>query len=195
MTQKNPQKAHVRQSSQGGKSSEARRLEPAKRVSNLPDEAVLTSEWPFELDKEKATPRLVALLFFDYANETADRKLNLAGIFDRLFVDKETKKTVPIGVFVRTAETVDSSVYVSIISPEKKAVGGFAFSIPRKAAEVEGKKYALFQMLARIQFDAPVEGTYWFNVAFDGKSLGGCPLVVEFRNFKETKDGITRGDG
>jgi hypothetical protein len=162
----------------------------------LPDEAVLTSEWPFDLDEEKVMPRLVALLFFDYGNETADHKLNLSGIFDRIFVDKVAKKTVPIGVFVRTAETFDTPVYVSIVSPESKPVGGFAFSIPRKdAQQASGQKYAMFQIMARIQFDAPVEGTYWFNIAFNGKLLGGCPLVVEFRDFKEIKDGITRGDG
>jgi hypothetical protein len=161
----------------------------------LPDEvASLVSEIPLDLDAEKAMPRLVALLFFDYGNETADRKLNLVGVFDRLFVDEETKKTVPIGVFLRTAQTVDLPVYVSIISPEKKAVGGLQFSIARESTEVDGRKHLMFQMLARIQFEAPVEGTYWFNVAFDGKSLGGCPLQIEFRNFKEVQEGITRGD-
>lgn len=155
----------------------------------------VTAEWDFDLDTEKARPRLVSLLFFDYANETADRKLNLAGVFDRLFVDTETKKSVPIGVFVRVAEAYDSPVFVNIVSPEKKAVGGFAFSVSRKdVKEKIGDKFAMFQILARVEFETPVEGTYWFNVAFDGNSLGGCPLVVEFRNFKEVRDGITRGD-
>lgn len=163
----------------------------------MPEEAAtITAEWAFDLETEKGRPRLVSLLFFDYANETGDRKLNLSGVFDRLFVDKETKKTIPFGVFVRVAQAYDSPVFVTIVSPENKPAGGFAFSVARKDVESQtGNKFAMFQIMARVRFEAPVEGTYWFDVAFDGKSLGGCPLVVEFRDLKETKDGVTRGDG
>jgi len=160
--------------------------------------AELVSEISLDVDAEKATPRMVALLFFDYANLTGDGKLNLAGVFDRLFVDRETKKTVPIGIFIRVAETVGSTVFVTIHSPDKKVAAGFAFAVPSENVELkdarrEGEKHLMFQMLARVQFDAPAEGTYWVNVGFDGKSIGGCPLVIEFRDANEMQE-ITRGD-
>ena len=148
----------------------------------------------FDFGSEIEKPRLVSLLFFDFANQTSDGKVNLSGIFDRLLVSPETKKTVPIGIFVRTARTYDSPVTVSIISPGKKPVGGFAFTMTRQEREAQGGKGdGMMQILARVQFDAPSEGEYWFAVGFDGQTIGGCPLLVEFRE-KEIGEEITRGD-
>ncbi len=165
-------------------------------MSTLEDAVVEELKAPIDIDSEKATPHLVALLFFDYANSTGDGKLNLAGIFDRIFVDREAKQTAPVGVFIRTTETVDSPVRVTIISPENEVAGGFHYKIPRKDMVLPGgQKHIMMQMVASVQFNTPVEGTYWVDVSFNEKSLGGSPLKVEFAETKESKNGTTRGDG
>lgn len=145
---------------------------------------------PANLDPEQ--PRLVAILFFDYSNQTEAGKLNLNGIFDRLFVDTKEKRTVPFGIFVRTAKTLDAPVQVAILTPKRKPTGGIAFSV--NSADLGDQKPDMVQFLGNVQFDAPVEGNYWFDVSFRGERLGGCPLKIEFKDFKELIDGHRRGD-
>ena len=146
-----------------------------------------------DIAKEREKPRLVAILFYDNGNQTDDRKITLAGMFDRLFVDLSEKKTVPFGIFVRTAKTFDAPVRVAIVSPDNKVVGGFTFTTYSKDAP-KGEKPNMTQLVGRVRFNAPVEGDYWFDVSFNGQSLGGCPLKVEFKDLKELIDGYTRGD-
>ena len=155
--------------------------------------ATLKIGTPMKVSADAKKPRLVAILFFDFANQTETQKLNLNGIFDRVFVDINEKKTVPFGVFVRTARTLDSPVQVAIVSPKNKLAGGFRFTV--NSADLGGKKPELIQFVGNVSFATPVEGLYWFDVSYEGKPLGGCYLQVEFKDLKEfIKDGATRGD-
>jgi hypothetical protein len=128
----------------------------------MPEETVVEPRVIADLASKTREPRLVSFLFFDYANETTDRKVNLLGLFDRLYVDQETKRTVPVGIFVRTGNTFDSPVNVQIADPEGKVVGGFSFEVSRAQAE-KTTKIGQMQIMARIQFNTPVVGTYWFQ--------------------------------
>jgi hypothetical protein len=155
----------------------------------LANETVKDIATSFDIEAAKAKPVLVALLFFDYANQTSEGKVNLLGIFDRIFVDPNEKKTVPFGLFVRTNETLDSPVKIVIISPENKIVGNLEYELPRKSAPVtEKQKQVMMQVMLQVQFAAPLEGGYWFDVSFEGQSLGGAPLTVAYRDLKEIKE-------
>lgn len=138
-----------------------------------------------EIDK----PRVIALVFCDFFNQTKEVKLNLLGIFDRIYVEPTIKKSPRFGVFVRTAHTFVDAVEVVIYSPNKQAVAGFAFRVKEDAAI---KDQFQMQFIGFIEIDTPEEGLYWFNVAYQGKTIGGAGLKVEFR---EVTDGEgTRGD-
>ncbi len=155
----------------------------------MADETVTDIAASFDIEATKAVARLSALLFFDYANQTGDGKVNLLGVFDRIFVDTDEKKTLPFGVFVRTHETLDSPVKVSVISPENKAVGNFQYELARKDVVLpEGQKFVMMQVMLQVHFDAPLEGSYWVDVSFQGQSLGGAPLTVAYRDLKKLKE-------
>ena len=141
---------------------------------------------------EREKPRLVSILFFDYANVTTERKLNLMGIFDRIYVDQKTKKTTPIGVFIRVCKAWDAPIRATIIDPDNKPIGGLAFSVD--PAQYPENKPDQLQSLGRVEFQATVEGTYWLDISYREQSLGGAPLLVEFRDLKEIINGHTRGD-
>ncbi|HEY2970892.1 MAG TPA: hypothetical protein VGJ48_00135, partial [Pyrinomonadaceae bacterium] len=40
---------------------------------------------------------------------------------------------------------------------------------------------AQIQLVIGLQFTADMEGSYWFDVAYKGKSIGGAGVVVEYR--------------
>ena len=174
----------------------AKRKKPSGRVvrtnRKVPKVGRLKIDIPADVTVEREKSRLVAILFFDFANQTDTRKLNLNGVFDRLFVDLKEKKTVPFGVLVRTAKTLDFPVQVAILAPNGTIAGGFVFSV--KSEEIGNQKPDMIQFVGNVQFIAPVEGDYWFDVSFKGKSIGGCPLKIEFRDLKELINGHTRGD-
>lgn len=144
-----------------------------------------------DVKKERGKPRLVSLLFFDYSNVTKTDKLNLLGVYDQIYVDHITKKTTPIGVFVRVCKAWEFPITVTIFDPDNKAIGGVAFSVSAEQ-RMEGKDQ--LQSVGNLQFQATTEGNYWFDISYGGKSLGGAPLLLKFRDLKELVDGHTRGD-
>lgn len=144
-----------------------------------------------DVAQERLKPRVVALLFFDFANQAENSKLNLLGIFDRLRVNPETKRTNPIGVFLRTSRTFDSETFITVYDPNGEMVAGASFGIDKSEAE----KFIQTQVLIRLQFDASIEGLYWFDVSYQGSSIGGAPLLLEFKPLKDgDKDGHSSGD-
>lgn len=80
-------------------------------------------------------------------------------------------------------------VKIVIISPENKIVGNLEYELPRKSAPVtEKQKPVMMQVMLQVQFAAPLEGGYWFDVSFEGQSLGGAPLTVAYRDLKEIEE-------
>ena len=149
-----------------------------------------TVEIPVTIDiaRERQKPRLIALLFCDFFNLTNDKKGNLLGVFDRVYVPRTNSVTPRFTLFLRTAETHQGAVRTTIIAPNNKAVNQFV-SIPDDADTIiEGIPVNLQSMIS-IQFQAEVEGVYWFDVSYEGESLGGAGLVVEFRDAEVQKRG------
>src|SRR3954466_3334073 len=70
------------------------------------------------IEERWRVPRLAALLFVDYFNQTSDGKYNLVGIFDKYTVDPASPKTRPFGLFVRTTETRDGQILILGHSPD-----------------------------------------------------------------------------
>lgn len=128
-----------------------------------------------------AKPRLEGILFAEYANQTGDTKTNLSGIFERLFIDPKTKKSGNFFLFVRTAETHEGVVEIILVDPKSKARLGIKFD-GRNFAVAEPNPYPrLMQFLDRVSFEATIEGTYWVHVTYEGETLGGAPLSVEWK--------------
>ncbi len=128
---------------------------------------------------ERQKPRLLSILFCDFASLTLEKKVNLLGVFDRIFVHPETKRTPVFTLFVRTAETIDERLTVSLFQPNGKLSLGFHFG-------GENETYtpnlpAQIQLMVGLQFTAEMEGAYWFDVSYKHVSLGGAGLVVEYR--------------
>lgn len=138
-------------------------------------------------------PRLEAILFCDYANRTQEGKLMLVGCFERIiFSQEEQKVSMPFFLFFRTAETTDGFLQVSIIAPNEKIVLAFQFDTSKLKFAPDAP--ANVDFLQQIQFPAPHEGFYWFDVAYKGESLGGAPLAIEFRTEETNEDERKAGD-
>lgn len=160
----------------------------------MSDETKTEPTVPIDLVQEREKPRLLSILFFDFYSETKEGKLNLLGIFDRLFVDPSRKRTMPIGIFVRTAQAFGANIKCEIHSPEGIVTGGFNFMVPASARLPDGTQPIQAQILARLEFNAPVDGTYWFAISFAGQVLGGAPLVIQYKDPKELEGEPTTGN-
>src|SRR5438270_374416 len=100
----------------------------------LPEEAKVLPRL-IDAAQERKKPRLVTILFFDFSNETRERKLNLLGVFDRLFVAPETKKSHQFGIFLRIAQVYNDRVEVTIYGPTGDKMGDFGFDTSSEAEE------------------------------------------------------------
>ncbi|PYP83507.1 MAG: hypothetical protein DMF61_23080 [Blastocatellia bacterium AA13] len=137
--------------------------------------------------QELEKPRLVSLLFYDFANRTANGKFNLSGIFDRILVDLNKKRTRSFGLFTKTAETHKGIIRILILDPNGKLVVALDFGMDATEFPPD-QKYHITQASGAIEFDTPIEGLYWFDVSYNGKSLGGTALQIEFAT-QEKRDG------
>lgn len=144
-----------------------------------------------DVTQEREKPRLVSVLFYDFANRTGNGKFNLSGIFDRIFVDAEKKRTRSFGMFIKTAETHEGIIRVLILDPNGQLIAALDFGLAEKEFPKD-EKYHITQASGGIEFDTPVEGLYWFDVSYNGKSLGGTALQVDFA-ISENKDGSDAG--
>ncbi|HKZ79363.1 MAG TPA: hypothetical protein VJ124_13900 [Pyrinomonadaceae bacterium] len=76
------------------KQSLARKKLPLKRgVKSAEKELVRVDLRHVNVPEERKRPRLLSILFCDFASFTIDKKVNLLGIFDRIYVHPEQKKT------------------------------------------------------------------------------------------------------
>ena len=141
-----------------------------------------TAEIPeanIEVAQEREKPRLISLLFYDFANRTANGKFNLSGIFDRIIVDAEKKRTRSFGMFIKTAETQEGVVRILILDPNGQVIAGLDFGLAEKEYRKD-ESYHVAQASGGIEFETPVEGLYWSDVSYNGKSLGGTALQIDF---------------
>lgn len=153
--------------------------QPSLSTANTTVEAQRRYASGLDLKSEREKPRVLSILFCDFANFTIDKKVNLLGIFDRIYVHPENKKTPTFTLFIRTAETVDERLSVTLFDPMGKPGLGFQFG-GEQQTYTPGLP-AQIQLVIGLQFTAQVEGAYWFDVAYKQKSIGGAGLVVEYR--------------
>jgi hypothetical protein len=144
------------------------------------------AEIDLDIELERKRPRLLALLFCDFSSLAKDDKANLLGIFDRIYVDKEKPITPTFVAFVRVAE-VTNSFDITMIAPDNSRV----FSIKLQVPPVDFTKSLPRQAQAAqlLQFEVQQEGVYWVDVSYEGKSLGGGGLTIEFRRTEEKEGG------
>lgn len=150
------------------------------------EETAVIPKINIDVAQELEKPRLVSLLFYDFANRTGNGKLNILGVFDRIIVDAEKKRTRSFGMFIKTAETHEGIIRILILDPNRQLVAALDFGLAEKEFPKD-EKYHIAQASGAIEFDTPVEGLYWFDVSYNGKSLGGTALRVDF-TISENKD-------
>jgi hypothetical protein len=126
---------------------------------------------------ERKTPRLVAILFCAYVSSDKEGRNNLLGCFDRIFADPATKQTGQFILVVRTYETREKGIVISILDPANKIVAAVVFDEPK---QLPTDRPMHLQYSGPINFTAATNGPYWFDVSYKGKSIGGESLIVEF---------------
>ena len=141
-----------------------------------------------DIAKERQKPRLISILFCDFANQTSDGKTNLLGIFDSIYVHPVIRDTPTFVLFIRTAETYSAALDITLIAPNNDIV------LTVKSSGIESKRVKTdlpvnIQTIVRFQFKAIIEGVYWFDVTYMGESLGGSGLPVMFRETEDRASG------
>ena len=149
------------------------------------EQVVVSASVDIELSKERKKPRLLALLFCDFASIAKDDKINLLGTFDKIYVDPEKRTTPMFVVYVRVAE-VSEAFAITVFGPDDLPTLQM-FSVP-PSAFTEGLPRQV-QTIIRFQFKLEKEGTYWFDISYQGSSLGGAGLPIEYRPGKEQESG------
>lgn len=143
----------------------------------------------FNVADARKRPRLLALLFCNHTNTTKDDKANLIGVFDRVFVHPEVKKTPQFVIFIRTAETTQEPMLLSVFNPDGTPAVAFEFASDVTEHKFTPDRPAQVQFIAGMRFDVGADGIYWFDVSYKGESIGGAGLVVEFRETEDKEGG------
>lgn len=137
--------------------------------------------------EEVKKPRLSAILFCEYAARTDRDTYLLAGCFERFLFNKDERKvTSHFFLYVSTSETKDGVFQVAVVSPDENIILAYSYELGSEGL-IPGIP-ASVHFLERVQFPVPVEGIYWIDVSFNGESLGGAPLIVEFEKEKAEED-------
>ena len=182
----------VENSDMATKTKTKKTSKPSSAKRGWSSEEIARRQANIDLAKELKKPRLVSVLFCDFANQTVEGKLNLLGIFDRIFVDPELKKTPPVGFFVRTGGTFDGPVEITILDPNDQMVAVLSFAAD-DMSKTEGKHFQM-QVVGKVQFPTSTEGLYWFDISYQGESLGGTGLQIEYRKLEADNNEHTRSD-
>ncbi|HEV2880577.1 MAG TPA: hypothetical protein VGX24_04660 [Pyrinomonadaceae bacterium] len=154
----------------------------------MPEQLPIAGTKPIDIEKERATPRLVSLLFCDFWNQAEDGKINLIGIFDRIYVHSKGRLTPYFVLFIRSVDTIEESLKVRVFAPDDSPVVGIDFD-DFDASVFTPNLPANVQSILKIRFPVESQGVYWFNVFYKGESLGGAGLVVEYRETEGRKGG------
>ena|SRR5688572_8221958 len=128
--------------------------------------------------EEKKKPRLLALLFCDFTSLTKDDKPNLLGVFDRIYIDRNNPHTPPFAVFVRVAEAIEP-FQMTMFGPDDLPAFQIK-SVPSQVEYTEGLPRQI-QTAFVVKFEVKAEGVFWFDVSYQGNSLGGAGLHIQYR--------------
>ena len=146
---------------------------------------ILTSEQrtTVDLTGEIDKPRLLAFLFAEWAETTVSGKAVIAGVFDRIFYQKDSAASFYI--YARLAQALEEPVTITILAPDGAQLGDIVLKRPENA--VRDTNQAYLQIAARLAFPFDRPGLYWFSVVYKGERLGLAPLQVDL--LPEVSDG------
>ena len=134
------------------------------------------------LIRKRKDPRLEAIVFADYAVVGRDGKTTVAAIFDRVFADPEKRKTGRFFLYIKTAETMDAPVGITISDPKGRLVATATGSVDSSAFEGEPPTGVAMIVPFSLRLGPQgIDGPYWFEVFYKEQSLGGSVLNVAFR--------------
>lgn len=134
---------------------------------------------------ELKKPRLVTIIFCDYASLAKDGKANLMGCFDRFFLKASAENTGTFWLYIRTAETWDGEVQFALVNAQNEPVAGFTFNTSEVVPLPSKDRPAFFQFIGQLAFAIAEPGFYWADVSFNGIPLGGTPLTIQYLPEKE----------
>ena len=160
-------------------------------ITLVQEELIQEADQIVDIASEVARPRLLAILFCDWVNETPENKANLIGAFDRLFVQSDSRLTPPFTLYIRATHVHEGPTLIRVFQPDGR-VGLEAAVEPPEVTEGTDEPENL-QVIARMQFVAEQVGTYWVEVSYRGQSLGGAPLVVQLRDIDNGGHGEAEG--
>jgi hypothetical protein len=131
------------------------------------------------------TPRLICMIFADWAANTVDGKGVLAGVFDRVHLyPHQLGQPLSCFLFIKTSMMHEEATIVHIHQPDGKHIGGFVLAVPEQFVPY-GPPNSI-QIVSPITMIFPVPGVYWFNFWYRGLSVGQIPLPI---SILETHDG------
>ncbi|HYN24970.1 MAG TPA: hypothetical protein VES69_07980 [Pyrinomonadaceae bacterium] len=139
-----------------------------------------------DLPTERQRARLLSLLFCDFVNFTKDDKVNLLGIFDRIYVHPEKRMTPNFAMYIRVAE-ITSGFAITVFAPDDLPAVQFHSKVAEKVFTPNAPRQV--QTVIGVQFQVNKEGVYWFDVTHEGSSIGGAGLVIEYRKSEEKESG------
>ena len=116
-------------------------------------------------------PRIVALLFADWASYTADGKVVLAGVYDRMALRPEQfGQPIQIFVYIKMAHMHEGNTHASIIGPEGNIVAGFEIATPTSVVAYDNEP-VMIQIMAPVFMIFPVPGLYTLTFTYQGQDL------------------------
>jgi hypothetical protein len=151
----------------------------------MPEEVFAQPNVNVDLSTERKKPRLLSLLFCDFASITKDDKVNLLGIFDRIYIDPEQKTTPNFVIFIRVGELAEGFA-TTVFGPDDLPVLQL-FSVPQEPFTPNLPRQV--QTLITLRLKVEKEGVYWFDISYRGASLGGAGLVIEYRKTEDKQSG------
>jgi hypothetical protein len=140
--------------------------------------------------KERAEPRVVALLFFDFSNITTEGKHNLLGVFDRVSLPGG-QRNLAFGFFLRVANAVEGPLEVLMYGPDNIVGSSITLAPDVEAAKALRQRHV--QAIGKLDVEFKAEGNFWFGVTYQGKVIGGNRLVVEFQPEEKNDDHVGGG--
>jgi hypothetical protein len=140
------------------------------------EDTAVIPEVNIDVAQEAKKPRLEALLFCDYVAITTEQKAVLGGVFDKFYIQPENRM-VALFLYVRTSET-RGPVQLNVFGPDNKLGMTGTLNHSGELPE-EGDKLLHVQIAMDMRFEAKMEGLYWFEILYNGQSLGGnCFRVI-----------------
>ena len=140
-----------------------------------------------DVEQELGKPRLGALLFADWASANPDGKIVLAGVFDNVVLPVTLEHPhVVFGfyLFVKVGQAHKSNINIWCYSPNGDALSRIIMEPPPKyVPDANGPNLIQAVLHVGLEFNQP--GIHWFDVEYDGQSLGKTSLIVSFQKVEQ----------